>query len=130
MSLSRDQILAADDLKTEVVNVPEWGGAATVRSMTAADRDEYEQSMVASRGPDDKANMRNVRARLVAVTLVDESGKRLFSDADIDIIGAKSARAINRVFKVAARLNALTGDDVEELAKNSDAGPSEDSPSS
>jgi len=128
--LTRDQILGLDDLKTETVNVPEWGGAVIVRSMTAADRDEYEQSMVNSRGADEKGNMRNIRARLIICTAVDESGKRLFTDADIDLIGAKAARAVNRVFKVAARLNALTSDDVDDLAKNSDAGLSEDSSSS
>ena len=128
--LTRDQIFGADDLKTETVNIPEWGGAVSVRSMTAADRDEYEQSMVNSRGPDEKSNMRNIRARLVVCAVVDEHGKRLFSDVDVEVLGAKSAKAVNRVFKIAARLNALNESDVEELAKNSDAGPSEDSPSS
>lgn len=130
MSLTKEQILGADDLKVEIVNVPEWGGEVHVRSMTAADRDEYEQSMVASRGPDENANMRNIRARLVVVCAVDEAGKRLFADADIDALGAKGAKAVQRVFKVASRLNALTGADVDDLAKNSGAGHSEDSPSS
>lgn len=128
--LTRDQILAADDLKTEIVKIPEWGGEIRVRSMTAADRDEYEQSMVASRGPDENANMRNVRARLMAVCVVDDAGRRLFTEADVEALGAKGAKAVQRVFKVAARLNALTADDVDELAKNSDADPSEGSPSS
>ncbi len=127
--LTREQILSAPDLRTETVNVPEWDGAVVVRTMTAAERDEYEQSMVASRGPDESANLRNVRARLVAMTAVDEAGKRLFMDADIAALGAKSASAVNRVFQVASRLNALTESDVEGLAKNSAAGPSADSPS-
>lgn len=129
MNLTRDQILGASDLDTERVPVPEWGGEVLVRSMTAADRDEFDQSMVASRGPDESANLRNVRARLVATTVVDAAGKRLFSEADIEALGAKSAKAMNRIYRVATRLNALDESDVEELAKNSEAAPSGDSPS-
>ncbi len=127
--LTREQILGASDLNTERVDVPEWGGAVFVRPMTAAERDEYEQSMVASRGADEKANLRNVRARLVVVCATDEAGKRIFSETDVEALGAKSARAVNRVFQAASRLNALTTSDVEDLAKNSGAGRSADSPS-
>lgn len=129
MALTREQILTAPDIKTETVKVPEWGGEICVRSMTAADRDEYEQSLIASRGPDENANMRNVRARLLVTSVVDGTGKRLFTEADVEALGAKGAKAVNRVYKVAARLNALTEADVEELAKNSGADPSGDSPS-
>lgn len=119
--LSKDDILNATDIQFQVVPVPEWGGDVRVRSMTGADRDAYEQSLMASRGPDEKANLRNVRARLVAFCAVDDAGERLFSDADVDALGTKSARALDRVFDVASKLNGMGAGEIAELGKPSAA---------
>ena len=118
MLLSRDLILGANDLQFEEIEVPEWGGRVRVRSMTAADRDVYEQSLLSARGPDEQINMRNARARLLAICLVDADGRRIFDEGDIERLGEKSAAAVSRVFDVAARLNALGKADIKELAKN------------
>jgi len=72
-------------------------------------------------------NLANVRARLCAISIVDETGKRMFSDEDVRALGRKSAAALDRVFAAAQRLSGLTDEDVEELAKNSDGGQSDDS---
>lgn len=116
--LTREQILAAQDIRYDTVQVPEWGGEVRLRSMTGADRDEYEQWLIANRGPDDRANIRNLRARLVSLSIVDEAGQRLFSDADIEALGGRSSAALDRVAEAASRLNALAQRDVEALAKN------------
>jgi hypothetical protein len=39
MTLSADAILAADDIVTEAVDCPEWGGKVLVKAMTGAERD-------------------------------------------------------------------------------------------
>jgi len=44
--LSKTAILAANDLKSEDIEVPEWGGAVRVRSFTGRERDAFEASMV------------------------------------------------------------------------------------
>ena len=49
-ALTRDEILGADDLKTESVKVPEWGGTVLVRELTGAERDEWEASVVKTNG--------------------------------------------------------------------------------
>ena len=116
--LSRDQILQAQDLPTETVPVPEWGGEVIVRGLTAAERDQFEQSIVETRGKNTKFNLRNIRAKLVVLCCVDEQGNRIFRDEDADILGRKSAVALNRVFEVAQRLSGLRPEDVEELAGN------------
>ena len=104
--LSKDAILAADDLPRETVHVLEWGGDVYVRTMSGADRDAFETSLIAREGERD-GRMENVRARLVALTLCDESGARLFEDGEIAALGRKSARALDRVFAVAQRLNGI-----------------------
>lgn len=118
MGLTRDAILEANDLKTEIVSVPEWGGDVSVRSMTGQERDAFEQALVSERGPDASQNLSNIRARLVTLSAVDDNGNRLFTDADIVPLGRKSAAALDRVFTVAQRLNGIGAKDVEDLAKN------------
>ncbi len=126
MLLTRDAILQADDLVSEVVEVKEWGGSVKVRTLTGAERDAFEQSIVKQRGKDTQMNLRNIRAKLVALTVVDEEGKRLFADSDVGQLGKKSAAALDKIFEVAQRLNGLRQEDVEELSKNSESDQSDD----
>lgn len=113
--LSRDAILSAPDLEYEDVRVPEWGGVVRVRGMTGAERDQWEAALLDG---DKKLTRRQVRATLVALTVVDEQGRRLFSEEDVERLGAKSARALQRVFNVAQRLSRLSLEDVEKLEGN------------
>jgi hypothetical protein len=122
--LSKTAILAAQDLQTEDVEVPEWGGAVRVRSFTGRERDAFEASMVRGDGRDRRVDLTNMRARLVGLTVIDESGQRLFTDEEADLLGAKSGAALDRIFAIAQKLNGLSGADVEELAKNSSGVPS------
>lgn len=116
--LTRDDILMAQDLPTERVAVPEWGGEVIVRGLTAAERDAFEQSIVETRGKNTRMNLKNIRAKLVAMTVVDEQGDRIFSDEDAELLGKKSAAALDRIFAVAQRLSGLRPEDVDELAGN------------
>ncbi len=116
--LSRDEILNIKDLPVEEVYVEEWQAWVRVRGLTGAERDQFEQSIVETRGKDTRVNLRNIRAKLVTLCVVDEEGKRLFKDEDVELLGRKSAVALNRIFEVAQRLSGLRPEDVEELAGN------------
>jgi hypothetical protein len=118
MMLSRDAILAASDIKTEAVQVPEWGGAVLVGTMSGAARDSWEQSLLTRKNGKTEANLQNVRARLVAACVVDEKGARIFKDADIEALGNKSSAALERVCKIAQRLNGLGDADLDDLKGN------------
>lgn len=121
--LTREQILQAQDLRTEEVPVPEWGGSVLVRGMTGAERDAFEASIVEMHGKNSQVNMANVRAKLAARTIVDEAGERLFTEKDIEALGKKNATALQRIFEVAQRLSGIGQSDIEELVKNSAGGP-------
>lgn len=112
--LNRDAILAANDLKKELVKVPEWDGELYISMMNGASRDAWEQSLMDSKG----VSLQNIRARLVAFTAVGEDGKRIFTDSDAELLGQKSATALERCVKVAQKLNRLTEADLEDLSKN------------
>jgi hypothetical protein len=127
--LSKEAILQADDLPTEDVEVPEWQGTVRVRALTGKERDAFEASLQQQRGKDFVRNTANVRAKLVAKCLIGEDGERLFSENEVNALGAKSAAGLDRVFEVAARLSRLSEEDIDELGKSSDVDPSDDSSS-
>ena len=115
MVLDRDAILGAQDLPHEDVVVPEWGGTVRVRAMTGAERDKMISGLV---GEDGKPDMSNYRQRLLAATIIDESGAHLFTTDDMIAIGAKSATVLDRVFAAADRLNQLGAKAVETATGN------------
>lgn len=117
---TKDQILAADDRPTDTVQTPEWGEDAfvLVRSLSAAERDRFEQSMINERGKAKDANLNNIRARFASLCVVDEDGARMFTDKEAAELGEKSAAVLDRIFGAAQRLNGMSADDVDELAGN------------
>lgn len=114
--LTKEQILAASDVKTEEVDVPEWGGTVRVAVMSGTARDQYESSLVNAEGK--FIAMENLRARFVSACLVDADNKLLFSSDDILALGKKSADALDRCFNVASRLNKTGINGLESAAKN------------
>ena len=127
--LTKAAILAARHLKTERVKA--WGGEVLVREMSGVERDAFEESCYTGRGKDRKENFANLRARLVALCLVDEDGARLFATAeDVKALGDTSAAAIDRVYSVCQRMNGLSAKDEEDLLGESKPGPISTSPSS
>lgn len=132
MATLRDQILAADDLPTEVVETPEWGPSGVpsvvVRGLSGHDRDQYEQSLVMT-GADGrtraKPNLENMRAGFVALVIVDpETKERAFKPTDVKELGKKSAEVLDRIWNVGRRISGMAT--VEE-ANPSEAGQPEPS---
>lgn len=124
--LTRDQILNADDLVTRDVEVPEWRprGAdpnekfyVRIRTLTAEQRDKWEASTVVVKNGQQKLNAENLRARLIALCIVNENNELLFTPPDIRRLGNKSSAALQRVFNACQELNAVTDEDIEEMAE-------------
>lgn len=117
--LSREGILAAEDQKFEDVVVPEWNGETVrIKCMTGLERDEYESLLYDFSDAGVKMKRDNYRAKLLVFTIVDEGMNRLFGVKDIDDLSKKSAKAIDRLFTVAQKLNGLTKDEIDKIEKN------------
>ena len=114
MALTKDQIIAADDMGLLEVEVPEWGGSVFIRVMSVGERDSYENEWIANKNK----GVQNFRSKFLQRVLCDEKGELLFSNDETELIAKKSARATTRVWEAAMKHNALTDGDVEELAKN------------
>ena len=131
--LNKADILAADDLPYRDVPVPEWSGVVRVRTLTGAERDQYQRSvfqMSLSRdGKEVSTALRMEMAdiRLAALCMVDAAGERLFALEEVEQLAGKRSKALDRVGRAARELNALSQQDVQELVGNSGATPSDDS---
>ena len=128
--LTRQEILSIRDIRTETVFVPEWGGAVKIRALTGKERDAWETALFQIDGKNVKMNKENLRAKLVALTVVDEAGQRLFTEADVEALGSKSASALDRIYQASQKLSGLTPDDIKEMEKNLETDHSDSTASS
>jgi hypothetical protein len=112
--LTKDDVLNSDDLKRELIEVPEWGGDVLIKTISGTDKDRYEMSIIDAKG----GLKPNIRAKLLIASCINEDGSPMFTERDIVKLGQKSAIALDRVFSAAQKLNAVNEADVEELAKN------------
>jgi len=116
--LTKESILAAEDITIETIEIPEWGGEVGIKMMNGEERDEFEKDAFLNKQGDVEKNFKNLRSKLLVRTLCDEKGVLLFNQKDIDALAKKSAAALDRAFSKAQTLNRLSKEDVEELTKN------------
>lgn len=113
-----DEILAMQDRKTVTVVIPEWANKTiTIRAFCGKERDAWEQLLVAAQR--DKKPVVNLRAQLAAIVVVDETGKLAFSPDQVEALGAKSGKALDRIFDAFMKLNALSEEEIKDYEKNS-----------
>ena len=124
MGLSKDEILNAEDSEVSSVSVPEWNGDVFVRTITGTERDRFEAAFMNRNGP---VPMTNIRAKLLVMALCDEQGNRLFTDSDVVALGKKNARALDRAFATAMRVNGIGEEAIEGLGKGLENVPSDGS---
>lgn len=117
-------ILGAIHLKTESVDVPEWGDGVTVivSEMSGLARDAFYAKKDGGKVPISQS-----QADLLLATVVDESGSLVLDESDIANLRAQGTAVMDRVVAVAVRLNGMQPAAVEDAAKNSAAAPSGDS---
>lgn len=117
--LTRDSILGVDDIITQDIEVPEWGGTVRIKALNGKERDQFEAMMAPDPRQKKKVEMpANFRAKFLVNCIIDEEGKTIFSYKDVQALGNKSASALNRVFEAARKLAGLGTDDIEELEGN------------
>lgn len=112
MTLTREQILEADDLRMEEVMVPEWGGTVWVRGMSGAERSMVEEYTASHPGRE------ALRAIVTATCTRNEAGERLFTLEDVEALNDKNGAALQRVFEAASRLSSMLPAAAEKLRKN------------
>ena len=128
----KDAILEANDLQKVEVDVSEWWssvGSVYVSEMSADARDEFEQYLaeVSRQQRDQNKQYAHIRGPLCAMCIVDADGERAFEFEDMEKLGKKNARALDRIFEEANKLNKVFGQEREDVEKNSETATEESS---
>jgi hypothetical protein len=126
--LTKDQILAADDISFRDVPVPEWPdadgapGIVRVAGLNAKEASSFSSKLVAldGKGNVKELQMDNFLPELLQRSLVDENFKPLFSKQDIEALGKKSAAVMKRLGDVAMELSGLSDTAKKEAEKKSE----------
>lgn len=126
MLLTRDQILDAKDLATEIISIPEWCGDVIVTELPSSDAATLHEFI--HTGDDDERVIDNeyLMAKLAARCLVDDQGNRLFRDDDYRLLARKHPRAVAVIGAAALKLNVLSSKAHDDAVKNSEPEASED----
>lgn len=111
MGKARDKILLLDDIRKEVVRVPEWDCEIGIRGLTAAQRAKW--GLIAKDAPD-----RTVPALVVFGTYDPETGQQLFDDSDIDVLAEKASGPIEQIANTILVFSKLNAGALETAEKN------------
>ena len=120
--LKREDILNVEDVRREMVHVPEWGGDVIVRSMTAAQRIAFEQELI--------KDQNLIRPLIVCFSVVDENDELQFKPEDARLLLERNYAAILPLSDAAFRLSGLRRPEVDKAKENfpetqGDASPSD-----
>lgn len=106
----RNQIINAADLDARVVEIPEWGVKVEVRGMTGRDRASFQRQL-----SKDEIDLERWYTDLVIATVHDpETGSKVFTVADRDVIAAKSGRVLERIATIATELSGMRPESAKE----------------
>jgi hypothetical protein len=119
--LTRESLMALEANKTAPptrLRVVAWGDDVFLLDPTAQTFDEW--SMFCE---ENKGKPAPWRAKLASLLLCDESGARLFSDADVPTLAAWKPEGLLEVWKVGIELLRVDDQEIEAAAEKSAASP-------
>ena len=110
--LTKEEILAADDIPTKVVEVPEWGGAVVVHGMSAAERWEWNRKNKAADGSIDIEKAMNY-ALIIGIS------EPKFTEEDIPALRKKYGAVLDRISRAWLELSGIGEEELLKARKNS-----------
>lgn len=112
MIISRDFLMShVSVLEPIEVECPEWGGSVMVERAVAKKQMDYAALI-------DKLDGVNPNISLIITFCVDESGKNLFSEADVEWLERQPISVINRLARTIAEENGFTKEIQEATEEN------------
>ena len=128
MSSIRDKIQAVDDGSADLYEVPEWGVAVEIRSMTARSRAHFVADMASEDGTvggvNDPDRIIGMWWHVIGQTCYDpDTGERAFDDGDDEWLFEKNARVVNDLANACMAASGLTEEAAGEAGKDFSGSP-------
>lgn len=126
--LTTDTLFQSRPRRTRTFEFPEeFDGLAgqqfTVQAMDARERAAFETQFSAKSDKSRRERLREARERLIIATLVDGQGRLMLTVADLPRLSQMDCAVIDFMAQGAKQLNRIGEEDLEAVAKNSDATP-------
>ena len=105
--LTVDEILAANDLPTEIVHIPEWGGNVKIQGLTRAAFDAINKAAevaIPATGPGQQATTRRDEDRFSEALFIACVLEPKFTEEHLPALRQKSLGALNRVYQAIGRI--------------------------
>lgn len=121
--LTRGDLKALTDARTEEMQIPEWGGAVTVRALTLDERLQLGAFYVAGADEDDGGMgeaERTIEATLFAV--LHGLAEPELTDEDAEWLRQRDAEVLGRIAGRVLQLSGLAPEVTEDLVGKSGAG--------
>lgn len=127
--LSREALLAKTPRRYDVVALPIRGGKVRIQSLTERERAKFERDNQGKDGKTSGKSLETVRRRLMILAVVDGQGNRLLLDEDLPVLAEWDSADVNAVCDAVSAHCGFTDEDLESIAKNSEATAADASPS-
>ena len=112
----REQIINADDIEHEIIDIPVWGVKIEVRSMTGRARTRLIKTATDNDG---QLDMETLYPDMVILCAFDpETGEQIFTQDDRDLLLSKSAGPLEQVALAAMRISGMTPDALDAAGKD------------
>jgi hypothetical protein len=109
----------ASQRRYDNVSVPGLGDVR-IRSISSYEDGLREASQLDENGQIDLHEYPLAKARLIALSVVNDNGDREFADADDEMIAEWQSDVVNRIFSACRTLSGLDLEPLEDTAKNSE----------
>lgn len=110
--INRDEIIRTNDSKPIEVEVPEWGGKVLIGAVSGENRERWEKEAKKEPQPN------HIRALMVAFSIVDQQGKLIFTEKDVEFLNKKNWKALDRIYDAAIEYNLIGEKQIVAEAKN------------
>lgn len=109
---NKHQIFSQSDLKTDVVEMPDWGVSIRIRCMSVREQLLFTADM--------DNNDDDLSFKMIVTCCINEKGEQLFTDPENDIpaLKGKSPDNIFKLTKAILKLNKFNAGAMEEDIKN------------
>ena len=126
MGIGRDDLLTP--VKRTFHDVETSRGMVRLRSVTERERARFEADTLDKSGKVTKRGLVSMKPRLIILCAVDDQGDPILNNGDIDSLLDMDSQTINQLADVCQQLVGITENDVEEMQKNNERAPGDDSP--
>jgi hypothetical protein len=98
--------------------IPVWG-------MTPRERTDFEDAQSRLTKAQQAKHKREIRERILVECCRADDGSKLFTSQQIEQLSQRRGDVVERLVNVALELSGFTGQDIEKIAKNSEAATEE-----